>query len=78
MEGVKQEAGAVLAAYANAVIAAQEPEILRLALRGSFWRAVWPSMTAGFLYTLILIGAAIVLARAGVDFIGIVRTGAGQ
>jgi hypothetical protein len=76
LEGVKSEAGAALAEYASAVVAEQEPEILRRALRGSFWRAVWPSMVAAFLYTLILIGAAFVLARAGVDFIGILRSGA--
>lgn len=76
LEGVKREAASALAEYASAVVQAAQPDILRGALRGSFWRAVWPSITAAALYTVILIVLAVVLARAGVDLIGIVRTGA--
>jgi hypothetical protein len=74
LEGVKREAASALAEYANTVMASAEPDILRRALRGAFWRAVWPSMAASVLYTVILIIFAVILARAGVDLIGIVRT----
>ena len=66
----------LLAAFADVVVSEQEPIILRRALRGSFWRAVWPSMLASLVYTLLLIGTAIVSARAGIDLIGIIRNAA--
>lgn len=61
----------VLSAFASSTLEAEEPRILRRALRGSFWRSVWPSMLGALLYTLLLIALAIVLNRAGIDIMGI-------
>jgi len=77
LENVKRNAAQVLSEYADSVISAEEPRILRDALRGSFWRGVWPSFTATLLYTLALIALAIVLARSGIDLIGILQRAAG-
>jgi len=63
-----------LAEYAQSVIENEEPRILKKALRGSFWRAVWPSMVGALLYTLILIAFAIVLALSGIDLLGILKS----
>lgn len=75
---LQERAAQVLSEYAAAVIQEEEPRILRRALQGGFWRAVWPSMLAGFLYTLLLIGVALVLALSGIDLIGILRDVTGQ
>jgi hypothetical protein len=75
---LRERAAQVLSEYADAVIREEEPRILKNALRGSFWRGVWPSMLASFLYTLVLIGAALVLARSGIDLIGIFRDVTGR
>ncbi len=75
---VNERAAQILAEYASEVIQSEEPRILRRALEGSFWRSVWPSMLAAFLYTLLLVGAALILARSGIDLIGIFRDVAGS
>ncbi len=74
---VQEGARQALAAYASSVLEYEEPRILKRALKGGFWRSVWPSMLASFLYTLLLIGAAIILARSGVELIGILRQASG-
>lgn len=78
LDNVRMVAEQTLAEYARNVIAEEEPRILREALRGGFWRAVWPAMLAALLYTLLLIGLALVLARSGIDLIGILKTAAGS
>jgi hypothetical protein len=78
LDYVRQSAEQTLASYAKDVLAEEEPRILRQALRGSFWRAVWPAMVAAALYTLALVALAIILARSGIDLIGILRRAAGK
>jgi len=74
LHGLQQEAASALAEFATSIVAQQEPEILRKALRGSFLRDVGTSIVAAFLYTLILIGIAVSLALAGIDLISILRS----
>jgi hypothetical protein len=76
LQGVRERAAQVMAEYANNVIAAERPRILREALRGSFWRAVWPSMLASAFYTIALIMLVVIAARAGVDLLGIIEAAA--
>ena len=73
LKTLQERAAQVLAEYADTVIQEEEPRILQDALRGSFWRGVWPSMLASFFYTLLLIGIALILAVSGIDFIGTFR-----
>ncbi|RWD17015.1 MAG: hypothetical protein EOS75_03810 [Mesorhizobium sp.] len=74
----KRNAAQVLSAYADSVISAEEPRILKDALKGSFWTAVSTGIVGSFLYTLILIAVALVLARSGIDLIGIFSAAAGK
>src|SRR3954471_18520897 len=74
---VRQSAEQSLASYATDVIAEEEPRILRQAIKGAFWPAVLAGMAAVFLYTLLLMGVVIILARAGVDILGILKLAAG-
>jgi len=71
VQGAKERAAQALAEFASDIIEAEEPKTLRRALRGSFLRAFWPSLTASVVYTLILILLAFVLTWAGVDLLGI-------
>ncbi len=73
IESARQSAAQVLSAYADEVISNEEPRILKDALKGSFWKSVWQSIFANGLYTLMLIALAIILAKAGVDLIGLIR-----
>ena len=74
LEALREEAKSALGAFASDVIAAERPKILKQALKGSFWRAIWPSMAASAFYTLILVALAIIAARAGVDPLGIIQS----
>lgn len=74
LASLRAEAASALATYAEAVISDEEPRILREAVKGTFWRGVWQSMVAAFLYTLALIGVGLVLAIVGVDVLGILRS----
>lgn len=71
LEGLKTEAAGILAEFADYVVQAQEPRILRDAVKGKFWRGVGTSMAANFFYTVILILAALVLARTQPDILSI-------
>lgn len=72
MEGVKSEAASILAAFADYVVKEAEPEILRNAVKGNFWRSVGSSMAANALYTVILILLALLLAYTKPDFLSII------
>ena len=76
LDGLRQEAASVLTAFAEEVVEDRKADILKEALRGSSVRSVLLSMVANLFYTLPLVALAIVLARAGVDLIGILRTSA--
>ncbi len=67
IEGLRSEARNILAEYAGEVLREAEPAIIRNALRGQFWRGVWPSMVATLLYSVTLVVLYIVLSNLGVD-----------
>ena len=76
IQSARNSAAQVMAEYADSVISAEEPRILKDALKGSFWPSVFTSISANVLYTLALIAIAIILARAGIDLIGLLSTAA--
>jgi uncharacterized membrane protein len=63
----------LIAAYTDTVLSQAETQILRNALKGSVWRSVWWGLVGALLYTLIVIGLIIILARSGIDLIGLLR-----
>ncbi|MBB2792880.1 UNVERIFIED_ORG: hypothetical protein GGD58_001727 [Rhizobium pisi] len=78
IQNARNSAAQVMTEYADTVIAAEEPRILREAVKGSFWPAVGTSMFSNLLYTIGLITVAIVLAWAGIDLLGLLSTAAGK
>jgi hypothetical protein len=73
LEGLKNAAVQLIAAYTDSVLSQAERQILRDALKGGIWRAVWCSLVGTLLYTLILIGLIVMLTKSGVDLIGFLR-----
>lgn len=78
IQSARNSAAQVMSAYADSVISAEEPRILREAVKGTFWPAVGTSIVSNALYTLGLIILAILLARAGIDLLGLLSTAAGK
>jgi len=82
LENLRGAAEEVVASYADEVVEAAKPDIVRDALRGTTWRAVWTSMLASLLYTLLLIGLVFALSFVGIDIVDIAErvfgTGGGQ
>lgn len=76
IQSARNSAAQVMAEYADSVISAEEPRILRDAVKGSFWPSVWTSIFSNALYTIGLIVLAVILARAGVDLIGLLAVAA--
>ena len=76
IQSARNSAAQVMAEYADSIISAEEPRILRDAVKGTFWPAVGTSIAANALYTIGLIVLAVILARAGIDFIGLVGSAA--
>ncbi|MBO0903953.1 hypothetical protein J1C47_09890 [Jiella sp. MQZ13P-4] len=72
--GAEKEADAVLLDFAGSVVDENTPRIREDALRGTFWGSVWTSCLAAFLYTVFLIGAAVILKSAGIDLLSIVQS----
>ncbi len=70
IQSARNSAAQVMTEYAATVIEEEEPKILREALKGAFWKSIWQSIFANFLYTLMLVGAAIILTKAGIDILG--------
>jgi hypothetical protein len=71
--GTRERAEGALAAFAASAIEDARPEILKEALRGSFWKAVGASIFAAVLYSLALIALVTILLWNGVDLLGIVQ-----
>jgi hypothetical protein len=71
LEGLKNAAVQSIAAYTDSVLSQAETQILRNALKGSGWRAVWCGLIGALLYTLIVIGLIVILARSGIDLKGL-------
>jgi hypothetical protein len=73
LEGLKNAAVQLIAAYTDSVLSQAERQILRDALKGGIWRAIWCSLVGALLYTLILIGLIVILTKSGVHLIGFLR-----
>ncbi|HMQ92576.1 MAG TPA: hypothetical protein PKA33_01380 [Amaricoccus sp.] len=71
VDGAKQNAAQVIAEFAQTILDEQEPRVLRAALRGRFWPAVWQSVVGAALYTVLLIVVALILSFSGVDLLSI-------
>lgn len=74
IQSARNSAAQVMTAYADSVISAEEPRILRDAVKGSFWPAVGTSIFANAVYTVGLIILAVILANAGIDLLGLVSS----
>ena len=70
LEALESAAAQLITAYTDSVVTQAEQQILRNALKGSFWRAVWRWVGGALLYTLLLFAFAIGLARSGIDLMG--------
>lgn len=65
LESLKNAATQVISAYTDSVVSHAEKQILRSALRGSYWRAVSRWAGGALLYTLLLYAFVIGLSRSG-------------
>jgi hypothetical protein len=72
LEALENAAAQLITAYTDSVVTQVEKQILRSALKGSFWRAVWRWVAGALFYTVLLFAFAIGLARSGFDLMGIV------
>jgi hypothetical protein len=68
---MREQADGALAAFGDDAVEQARPGILKDALRGSFWKAVWSSMVAAFFYSLALIALVLILRWNGVDILGL-------
>jgi hypothetical protein len=66
LDGYRSQANGIVASYANSVLRAQEPEILRKAIEGNFSRSFWPSFWASVFFATLLVAFGIILAWQGV------------
>jgi hypothetical protein len=73
LEGLKNAAVQLIAAYTDTVLSQAETQILRNALKGGGWRAMWCGLVGALLYTLVVIGLIVILARSGIDLRGLVE-----
>jgi hypothetical protein len=71
LEGLKNVAVQSIAAYTDSVLSQAETQILRNALKGGGWRAVWCGLVGALLYTLMVIGLIVILARSGIELKGL-------
>lgn len=69
MSALNEQSAQILVAFAVDTIAAEEPRILKDALRGRFWPTVLTSVFATFLYTVALLMLTFILAFLGVDIL---------
>ncbi len=67
LESLKNAAAQVISAYTDSVVSQAERQILRSALKGSYWRAVSRWVGGALLYTLLPCAFVIGLSRSGID-----------
>src|SRR5215207_381717 len=67
LEGIRNAAVQLVAAYADTVANQLEAEVLRRALKGRFWRSVGRWLFSAVIYTLAVLGAVVALGRLGID-----------
>src|SRR5215203_1038260 len=73
LEGLRNAAVQLVAAYADTVSNQIEVEVLRRALKGRFWRSVGRWLFSALIYTLAVLGAVVALGRFGIDPIREIR-----
>jgi hypothetical protein len=69
----RAEADVILASYADEVVNSVKPGIVEEALRGSTGAAIRTNLLSNFIYTLLLIGAVVILEWSGVDLLSIAQ-----
>ena len=74
IEVFRDQAGGVLAQFAEGAVADAKPTIVEHALRGNFTRALWQAIAANAVYTLILVAIVVILGWAGVDMLSLLET----
>jgi len=73
LEGVRNAAMQLAAAYADTVSSQIEAEVLHRALKGLFWRGVGRWLFSAVIYTVAVLGAIVALGRFGIDPIREIR-----
>jgi hypothetical protein len=71
LQGLKNAAVQLIAAYTDSVLSQAETQILRNALKGGIWRAVWGWLVGALLYTAIVIGLIVILTKSDIELIGL-------
>lgn len=74
LEALENAAAQLLTTYTDVVVTQAENQLLRGALKGSYWRAVWRWAGGALVYTLLLVALAVGLARCGIDLMTVVDT----
>jgi hypothetical protein len=67
LEALENTAAQLVAAYTDAVVNQLEKQILRNALKGSFWRAVFRWVVGALCYTILLFAIVVGLSRSGIQ-----------
>jgi hypothetical protein len=67
LDGLRNAAIQLVAAYADMVATQLEADILRGAVKGRFWRGVGQWLFSAVLYTLTVLGTLVALSRSGLD-----------
>src|SRR3954451_12041664 len=73
LDGIRNAAVQLVAAYADTVANQLETEILRRALKGRFWRSGGPGLFSSGIYTLGVLGSIFALNRYGSDPIKMIQ-----
>jgi hypothetical protein len=73
LEALENAAAQLVTAYTDCVVTQAEKQILRGALRGSFWSTAWSWIAGALLYTLLCFAFVVGLAWSGVDLTKIVN-----
>jgi hypothetical protein len=73
LDGIRNAAVQLVAAYADTVVNQLEAEILRRALKGRFWRSVGRWLFSALIYTLVILGTVVALGRSGIDPISVIQ-----
>src|SRR5215210_632147 len=73
LDGIRNAAVQLVAAYADTVANQLEAEILRRALKGRFWRSVGRWLFSAVIYTLAVLGTVVALSRSGIDPIRVIQ-----
>src|SRR5215213_5787640 len=67
LDGIRNAAVQLVAAYADTIANQLEAEILRRALKGRFWRSVGRWLFSALIYTLAILGTVLALGRSAID-----------